>query len=87
MEGAWPTWIGTSQRGSALATQSSKREEASMTTEAAPQINSVILQAQHLRRVINDKHLVDDISVQIERGTIVHPFSSIADLSLRISLL
>ena len=42
-----------------------------MTTEAAPHSNSVILQAQHLSRVINDKHLVDDISVQIRRGTIV----------------
>lgn len=41
-----------------------------MTTEAAPHSNSVILQAQHLSRVINDKHLVDDISVQIRKGTI-----------------
>ena len=42
-----------------------------MTTEQTSHIKSVILQAQHLSRVINDKHLVDDISVQVTRGTIV----------------
>jgi putative ABC transport system ATP-binding protein len=42
-----------------------------MTTETAPHINSVILRAQHLSRIINDKHLVDDVTVQVKRGTIV----------------
>jgi putative ABC transport system ATP-binding protein len=42
-----------------------------MKTEAAPHINSVILRAQHLSRVINGKRLVDDVSVQIQKGTIV----------------
>ena len=42
-----------------------------MTTVAAPHIDSVILQTQHLSRVINDKRLVDDISIQVKRETIV----------------
>ena len=42
-----------------------------MTTEGIPPYTNVILQTDHLSRVVGDARLVDDISVQVEKGDIV----------------
>ena len=43
-----------------------------MATEpVTPRSENVILQTDHLSRVVGDKRLVDDVSIQVRRGDIV----------------